>query len=174
MTTDFGKVGYWNGKENFKVQLDALPLTQLIKVAGDDFDPRLLADKNHLPWDTATETLLRIWRIALRGAIDNVGPLSNPSTQFFWVMGSRGGIGWKTAVWMLASECPELLLMLLPGLQETAEEAKRLMPKIHELRMPGQAKAWVHGTYERHIHLAELVSSIVPTPKGKAVENVPC
>lgn len=37
LTIDFGEVGYWNGKEAFKVRLDASPLTQLIKDAGDAF-----------------------------------------------------------------------------------------------------------------------------------------
>lgn len=37
LTIDFGKVGYWNGKENFKVTLDASPLEQLIKDAGEAF-----------------------------------------------------------------------------------------------------------------------------------------
>jgi hypothetical protein len=37
LTIDFGKVGYWNGKENFRVRLDASPLAQLVKDAGEAF-----------------------------------------------------------------------------------------------------------------------------------------
>jgi hypothetical protein len=134
----------------------------------DEYDPRLLERNGNVPWDRSPETVLRTLRIALRGAIDGIGPLATPTTQFFHVMGSRAGLSRAATIGILAIESPELLRAALPNLQNVATEAKQLIPKIHELRMPGLAKAFTHGRYEAHIEFAELVASHVANGRKQA------
>lgn len=127
----------------------------------DEYDPRLLEKNENVPWDPSPETVLRTLRIALKGAIDGIGPLATHTTQFFHVMGSRAKISMGATIAILADECPELLRAALPILQKVASEAKRLIPTIPEMRMPGLAKAFTHTKYQAHIELAELVASHV-------------
>ena len=127
----------------------------------DEYDSRLLEDGGNVPWDPSSDSVLRTVRIALRGAIDGVGPLASLSTQFFHVMGSRAGISMDASIAILAEQCPDLLREALPTLQKVASEAERLIPTIHEMRMPGMAKAFTHGKYTSHISFAKMVESHV-------------
>jgi hypothetical protein len=137
----------------------------------DEYDPRLLEKNGNVPWDPSHETVLRTWRIAMRGAIDGIGPLATPTTQFFNTMGSRTGLSRGAAIAILADECPDLLKEALPTLQKTAAEAKRLIPTIHQMRMPGLAKAFTHSKYTAHIDFAELVTSHVSTRSRRHVRH---
>ena len=42
-----------------------------------------------------------------------------------------------------------------------ATRLERLIPTIHEMRMPGMAKAFTHGKYTSHISFAKMVESHV-------------
>lgn len=127
----------------------------------DEYDPRLLEKSGNVPWDSSPETVLRTWRIVMRGAVDGVGPLATPTTQFLHVMGSRCGLSRGAAIAILAEQCPDLLREALPTLQRTAAEAERLIPTIHEMRMPGMAKAFTHSKFTSHISFAKMVESHV-------------
>ena len=127
----------------------------------DEYDPRLLENNGNIPWDPSPETVLRTLRIAMRGAVDGIGPLATHTTQFFHVMGSRAKISVGASIAILADECPDLLRAALPILKKVASEAMLLIPTIPNMRMPGLAKAFTHGKYKAHIDLAELVASHV-------------
>lgn len=129
----------------------------------DEYDPRLLENNGNIPWDPSPETVIRTLRIAMRGAVDGIGPLATHTTQFFHVMGSRAKISVGASIAILADECPDLLRAALPILQKVASEAMQLIPSIREMRMPGLAKAFTHGKYEAHIRFAEQVALHVVT-----------